>query len=137
MWAAICADFRTMHERPAGRVQGTGNGDPHSQLSNADPTHPAYHGLVRAVVRVTSTAARGARERALLATIDARGPMASLATSGGAADPIVVEVRAPGFPPERLTIPTSLDAAADGVYAIAEAAAGKPVDFFGHSQKQR
>ena len=120
-----------------GRVQGTGNGDPHSQLSNADPTHPAYHGLVRAVVRVTSTAARGARERALLATIDARGPMASLATSGGAADPIVVEVRAPGFPLERLTIPTSLDAAADGVYAIAEAAAGKPVDFFGHSQKQR
>ena len=38
---------------------------------------------------------------------------------------------------ERLTIPTSLDAAADGVYAIAEAAASKPVDFFGHSQKQR
>ena len=32
-----------------GKLQGTHNGDPHSQLANSAPTHPAYHGLMRAV----------------------------------------------------------------------------------------
>ena len=44
--------------------------------------------------------------------------------------PIVVEVTAAGFAPARVTIPTSTDAAAASVVAVAEASAGKPVDFF-------
>jgi hypothetical protein len=59
-----------------GSVQGTGNGDPHCHEPNNAPWHSAYHGLVRAVVRVTSTAARCATERAWLAQVDVDGPMA-------------------------------------------------------------
>ena len=50
-----------------------------------------------------------------------------------AAVPIVVEASSPGFAPVQISIPTSMDAA-DSVMAIAEAAAGQPVDFFGHAK---
>ena len=121
-----------------GALQGTHNGDPHAHLPGNASTHPAYHGLVRAVVRVTSVAARPAAERALAARIDARGPMAAttatatavVGAKAEAAEPIVVEASAPGFAPARLSIPTSTDADAHGVLASASAAAGKPVDFF-------
>lgn len=100
--------------------------------------HQAYHGLVRAVVRVTSVAGRTAPERSLLARIDVHGPLAAQPPSGvkesvdGApAEPIVVEASAPGLQPARVTIATSVDAASHGVLAAASAAAGKPVDFFG------
>ena len=125
-----------------GRVQGAHNGDPRNHEPNDAPWHSAYHGLVRAVVRVTSTAGRDPRERSLLAQIDARGPMAAAAAGGGgggaaaaaaAAEPIVVEATADGFAPARVTIPTSADASAAGVLAAAAAAAGKAVDFFGGS----
>ena len=46
-----------------GRVQGAHNGDPRNHEPNDAPWHAAYHGLVRAVVRVTSTAGRDPRER--------------------------------------------------------------------------
>jgi hypothetical protein len=117
-----------------GVVQGTHNGDVHSHLPNDSPWYPAYHGLVRAVVRVTSVAGRPPAERALLSTIDVHGPCASSVTaeSGNApADPIVVEASTPGFAPVRVSIPTSTDPK-ERVLAVAEAAAGKPVDFFGH-----
>ena len=48
-------------------------------------------------------------------------------------EPIVVEASAPGFEPARITIATSTDADTHSVFASAAAAAGKPVDFFGHS----
>ena len=108
---------------------GTHNGDVHSHLPNDSPTYPAYHGLVRAVVRVTSAAGRPAAERALLAKIDVRGPLAAAARAAAdtTATPIVVEASSPGFAPARVTIPTSTDLAADGVMAVAAAGAGKSV----------
>ena len=121
-----------------GVVQGTHNGDPHSHTPNDAPWHAAYHGLVRAVVRVTSWAGRGPMERALLARIDAHGPMAAAAAASAAASiddrdpaPIVVEVSAEGLPPARVSIPVSTDRATAGVMHAASAAAGKPVHFFG------
>ena len=124
-----------------GTIQGTGNGDPHSQLANDSPWHTAYHGLVRGVVRVNSGAGRPAAERTLLAAIDIDGPMAAANTAQRILDeqlradpePIVVEASAPGFEPARITIATSTDADTHSVFASAAAAAGKPVDFFGHS----
>ena len=47
--------------------------------------------------------------------------------------PIVVEASAPGLPPVRVSIAVSTDAAADGIAAVAEAGAGKQVDFFATS----
>ena len=85
---------------------------------------------MRAIVRVTSTAGRAAVERDLLSQIDVHGPMAANA-GGGASTPIVVEATVDGLPPARVTIATSTDPA-DGVMAVAQAGAGKPVDFFGH-----
>ena len=60
-----------------GVVVGAHNGDPHSKHPCDATWHPAYHGLVRAVVRVTSAAARPAREVELMGRIDAHGPMST------------------------------------------------------------
>ena len=49
-----------------------------------------------------------------------------------ATDDIVVEASSPGFDPVQVTIKTSTDPK-DSVMAIAEASAGQPVDFMGHS----
>ena len=122
-----------------GRVQGTHNGDPHAHVPNNSPWHPAYHGLTRAVVRVTSIAARSSMERAALARIDVHGPMAvgeqaELATP--ATEPIVVEASAPGLAPARISIAVSTDASAHGILAVAVAAAGKQVDFFATAAPQ-
>lgn len=46
-----------------------------------------------------------------------------------AGEPIVVEASADGFEAVQVSIPTSVDPA-DSVFAAAEAAAGKPVNFF-------
>merc|ERR1712039_764487 len=97
-----------------GFVQGSNNGDPHSHEPNNAPWHTAYHGLVRAVIRVTSTAARSAHERALLALIDVHGPMASGSETIEVDGPIVVEASSPGFAPARISIPVSTDARAAG-----------------------
>lgn len=115
-----------------GVVQGTGNGDPHCHEPNNAPWHTAYHGLVRGIIRVTSTAARSDYEAGILAEVDVHGPMSGTRT-GAITDnaPIVVEVSAAGFAPVQISIMTSTNAGADGVLAVAEAGAGKPVNFFG------
>jgi hypothetical protein len=86
-----------------GAIQGAGNGDPHCHEPNSAPWHSAYHGLVRVVVRATSTAGRSLRERELLAGIDVRGPMAAANAVRGvqakAGEPIVIEASSPGFDP--------------------------------------
>lgn len=115
-----------------GVVQGTHNGDPRNHQADSAQNATAYHGLVRAVIRVTSTAARFQRERRLLAQIDRHGPMAA-GSSQEAVEPIVVEASSPGFDSVQISIPVSTDLEADGVMAAAAAAAGKPVDFFGSS----
>merc|ERR1711871_1102660 len=112
-----------------GEIQGTGNGDPHCHEPNNAPWHSAYHGLVRAVVRVTSTAARSKDEKALLSAIDMEGPMSVSQTWAQNDGPIVVEASSPGFDPVRVIVQTSTDMSKHGVYAAAAEAAGKPVDF--------
>ena len=121
-----------------GVVQGSHNGDVHCQQPNNAPWHTANHGLVRAVIRVTSSAARDPAELELLSRIDHHGPMAAssaVAVHDGRMDTgdIVVEASSPGFASVQITIPTSTDPK-DGVMAIAEASAGQPVDFMGHSK---
>ena len=117
-----------------GRVQGCHNGDTRSHLRNDLSWYPAYHGLVRAIVRVTSVAGREQWERNLLSQIDQHGPMAlrtSGAPQGGEETAIVVEASTPGLKPVQVAIVTSTDAKKDGVMEIAASMAGKPVDFFG------
>ena len=115
-----------------GVVQGTGNGDPHCHEPNNAPWHTAYHGLVRGIIRVTSTAARSDYEAGILAEVDVHGPMSGTRTVAITDNaPIVVEVSAAGFAPVQISIMTSTNAGADGVLAVAEAGAGKPVNFFG------
>ena len=46
-----------------GRIQGTANGDARSYQSHTSGSHTAYHGLVRVVVRVTSTAGLSTKEK--------------------------------------------------------------------------
>lgn len=110
-----------------GTLLGAHNGDPKSHLPNNLHWYPAYHGLVRAVVRVTSVSARSWDERQLLARIDASGPFV---TSMEDAQPIVVEATMQGYPSVTVSIPVSEDMKEAGVLAAASAAAGKPVDFF-------
>ena len=101
-----------------GEVLGAHGGDPRAKLVETSPWHYAYHGLVRCVVRATSTAGREDLE--LLRAVD--GTVAA-ADDGD----IVLEATAPGLAAARLTIPTSTDAA-DSVLSVAAAAAGKSVD---------
>ena len=87
-----------------GRIQGTANGDPHCHEPLNAPWNSAYHGLVRAVVRVTGTAARDEKEKALLGTIDHEGPMVANAPELSVGDdvPIVVEASSPALHPFKL-----------------------------------
>ncbi len=110
-----------------GVVWGTGNGDPANQEPNHAPSRAAYHGLVRAVVRVTQASAvagGGDGALALLAAVnvDAGGGPASSAIKPLAGPPplITVSASAPGLPAATLDIPTSV-ADADGVLAVAAA----------------
>ena len=116
-----------------GVVQGTHNGDPHCYEPNNAPWHSAYHGLVRAVIRVTRLDARSPAELKLLGQIDLDGPAAAAnqQRSPKGSAPIVVEAGSPGFASVRVSIPVSMSPEADGVFAVAEATAGAPVDFFG------
>ena len=120
-----------------GVVQGSHNGDVHCQEPNNAPWHTANHGLVRGVIRVTSTAGRAASERALLSQIDSIGPMAAstglVPVEDEGATAIVVEASSPGLAPVQVSIPVSTDAASASVMAVAQAGAGLPVDFFGHA----
>ncbi len=102
-----------------GVVLGTHNGDTRCHEPNGVPWRSAYHGLVRAVVRVAAATARPDAERKLMAFVDRKGAadLASPATS------IVVQASAPGVAPATISVPTSLDAS-HGVMAVARASAG-------------
>ena len=90
-----------------GRVVGVHSGDPQShEPSHATDHHAAYHGLVRALVQVTSTAARA--DNHLLDAIDVdRAP----ATNRAPATDILVRATAAGLGPATISIPTSVDPA--------------------------
>ena len=111
-----------------GLVVGCGSGDPADRAPNGAPWKPAYHGLVRAIVRGTVDAAGPAAARALRASIDVdagAGPRASGYLPDGQAPPteIVVTASAPGLRAAQLRIPLSVDWA-DSVWAAAAAGVG-------------
>jgi Domain of unknown function (DUF4982)/Glycoside hydrolase family 2 C-terminal domain 5 len=112
-----------------GRIVGTANGDSKSYQPHTSPWQTAYHGLVRAVIQVTSMAAMEPSMTDMLEIVD--GPSLSLAgyPSMSDTDDIVIEASTPGLPKASLYIPTSTDPN-DTVLYVAAANAGLPVDFF-------
>ena len=95
------------------------------------PSSPAYHGLVRCIIRVTATSGRDPVERDLLSKIDIRGPMVKQVSSNDDdVQSIVVEASSPGLKSVQISIPVSNDAS-NGVLEVARSYAGKVVDFFG------
>ena len=111
-----------------GRVVGAHNGDPKShEPTHGTAHHTAYHGLVRGAIMVTSNAALAATAAGqLMAAIDVDGDHRGH-FEGGTATPIVIEASAPGLASATFSIPTSLDAEADGVLATADKYGGAPV----------
>jgi hypothetical protein len=111
-----------------GVVVGVGNGDPASLDPNQASWRPAYHGLARAVVRVTLDAATpdAARARRLAMEVDAgKGPRSSAVMPIGGTPPTVLTVAAsaPGLPTATLDIPLSVDPK-DAPLAVAAASVG-------------
>ena len=111
-----------------GLVVGVGNGDPASLDPNQVAWRPAYHGLARAVVRVTLDAASpdAVRARRLAMEVDAgKGPRSSGVMPIGGTPPRVVTVAAaaPGLAPVLLDIPLSVDPS-DAPLAVAAASVG-------------
>ena len=111
-----------------GLIVGVGNGDPSSLDPNQVSWRPAYHGLVRAVVRSLLDAATpdAIRARRLAIEVDAgKGPRSSAIMPIGESPPIsiVVTAMAAGLPPASLTIPLSVDFS-DSPLAVAAASVG-------------
>ena len=114
-----------------GRIIGTANGDPKSKRSHTDSFHPAHHGLVRAVVGVTSIAGWSNEETELVSSM--RGDphstfeMVDYHYSKTDDRDIVIEATSEGLLPVRLTIPTSTNGNKDSVLSVAMRKAGRPV----------
>jgi hypothetical protein len=112
-----------------GIVWGTGSGDPSDHSPVLAPWKPAYHGLVRAIIRTTLVAAGSAGDRAALAALNVeagKGPLASAilqGPNGGAPTAITVTASSPGLTSASITIPLSVDPA-DSVLAVAAASVG-------------
>ena len=114
-----------------GFIAGVGNGDPSCQEPSQASWRSAYHGLGRAIVRVTIDAAGTAAERALRASVnpDAGKGIASRSSSvmqgpeTGAPTSITVVASAPGLSAGSFTIPLSIDPS-DAVLAVASASVG-------------
>lgn len=92
------------------KVWGTHNGDPACHLPPHAAWHPAYHGLVRAIIRSTSDYATPAAHRRRLRQIDVDGiSVADPSLPLAAPSDIVVEVSAPGLKSARVTISVTTD----------------------------
>ena len=111
-----------------GFVAGVGNGDPACQEPSQASWRSAYHGLARAIVRVTVDASGSAADRALRAQVNVeagRGAAARSSTilqgaASGAPTSITVQASAPGLAPVSFVVPLSVDPA-DSVLAVAAA----------------
>lgn len=105
-----------------GRVSGVHNGDAKSHEPQAATTRRAYHGLVRAAVKVT----RDAVSSPLLAEVEVGAeprrddPEAVRVGDYVGAMEIVVTASAPGLKSGTVSIPVSTDAAVDSVLAVAQ-----------------
>lgn len=114
-----------------GFVAGVGNGDPACQEPSHAPWRSAYHGLARAIVRVTLDASGSPAERALRAAVNVeagrgaagRSSTILLGPAGAAPTNITVTASAPGLPPATFVVPLSVDPA-DSVLAVAAASVG-------------
>jgi hypothetical protein len=115
-----------------GQIQGTGSGNPKSYEANNAAWHLAYHGLVRAVVRVTSLAGLVQYEQDLLHEVDGSDGDWNFQEE----DNIIVEASSPGLESVRLVIPTSVDPM-QSVLEVARAGAGRPVNFFSNEEEFR
>lgn len=118
-----------------GVIQGCANGDPKSYQPHVSNYQTAYHGLVRAVVRVTSIAGLSTEEKTLLQHVDGPIRLSGREVTAGPSltdtDDIIIEASSPGLGTSmQLRIPTSTDASTSSVLAVAATGAGKPVDFF-------
>jgi len=109
-----------------GLVWGTGSGDPSDHSPVLAPWKPAYHGLVRAIIRTTLMATGSAADRAAVASLNVeagKGPATSAilqGPNGGAPTTITVTASSPGLTGASFTIPLSVDPA-DSVLAVAAA----------------
>ena len=113
-----------------GFVAGVGNGDPACQEPSQVPWRSAYHGLARAVVRVTVDASGSPAERALRALVNpdagraARSSAVLLGPAASAPTSVTVTATAAGLAaPATFTIPLSVDPK-DSVLAVAAASIG-------------
>jgi hypothetical protein len=118
-----------------GRVVGVHNGNASSHEPQVASSRMAYHGLARAVVKVSADAASvGAEALALLATeveVGCKGPCNTQIWSGdhaAAAPSITVTATSPGLPAATIEIPVSTDATLHSVLATATAAAKAGVE---------
>ncbi len=111
-----------------GFVAGVGNGDPACQEPSQASWRSAYHGLARAIVRVTVDASGSAADRALRAQVNVEAGLGVAARSStilqgaasGAPTTITVQASAPGLAPVSFVVPLSVDPA-DSVLAVAAA----------------
>ena len=98
------------------------SGNPSSHDPNAAPWKPAYHGIVRAIVRANIVAVG---DRALLAAVNSEaggGPNTAHILPVGSSPPtsMTIIASAPGLPVTSITIQLSV-APADEVMAVAAA----------------
>ena len=115
-----------------GRVIGVHNGNASSHEPQVASSRAAYHGLARAVVKVTADAVSSAtNDLDLLAQIEAdcgKECSTDIFVSAnlnllGNFSSIVVSATTPGLPPAKVEIPVSTDARTHSVLATASAAA--------------
>lgn len=112
-----------------GKVIGTANGDSKSYQSHTSLSQAAYHGLVRAVVQVTSTAATDMLIHERMRSIDRYSTLLAKYPVTSDTGDIIIEASTPGLQKATLLIPTSTESK-DAVLSVAAAGAGLPVDFF-------
>ena len=111
-----------------GFVAGVGNGDPACQEPSQANWRSAYHGLARAIVRVTLDASGSPAERALRAQVNVEAGLGAAARSStilqgpssAAPTSITVTASAPGLAAASFSVPLSVDPA-DSVLAVAAA----------------
>ena len=113
-----------------GFIAGVGNGDPSCQEPSHASWRSAYHGLARALVRVTVDASGTKSDRALRASVNLEAGKSVTSRSstilvGTARAPTSISVTAtsPGLKAASFTIPLSVDPK-DSVLAVAAASVG-------------
>ena len=113
------------------RVLGVGNGNPFCQEPHQVPWRTTYHGLARAVLKVTLDASHAAATRRLMLAIDLETGKSTVEVAdpdaSDDAQDIIVTASAPGLATATLRIATSVDAAVDGVLPVAMASTHLPV----------